>query len=135
MSYKLIKQHLQDPQYIERMVAFALDLIISLVLSIIPTLGWLLGFGYFFLKDALPMTRHDSFGKHIYKLYLSDASTGERIEKGRYEKSMIRSLILLVPIINIIDIVHFLTYGNRLADEWTNTMVRKIDSEPNQASE
>ncbi len=125
MFYKLLLQRLQTPAVLERMVAFALDAAICLVLCIIPIIGYFVGLIYFFLKDALPFTSGDSLGRHLYHLKLVDRETNQRITKGRLEKSIIRGLILFVPIINIIDAVYYIRHEHRLADEWVNTTVIK----------
>ncbi|GAO30966.1 hypothetical protein JCM15548_13291 [Geofilum rubicundum JCM 15548] len=39
------------------------------------------------------------------------------------EKSIIRGLVMMIPILNIIDIWYFLTKGYRLADKWAETTV------------
>ncbi len=132
MLYNKIKEQLQNPFFVERVVAFALDLIICLVLGIIPIIGWLIGFAYFILKDSLAFTNYASFGKHIYNLALVDSSTGEKIEKIFDEKIVLRGLILLVPIINLVDIYYFITTGRRAADKWTGTEVIKIETNDNE---
>lgn len=128
MLHQQFLKKLQDPSTLERLVAFTLDASISLALSIIPMVGLYIGMVYFFMKDALPFNRGESFGKHLYQLKLVDRETLQEIDKGRFEKSVIRSLILIIPIINIIDIVYFFKLGHRLADEWTNTLVVKKDT-------
>ena len=51
-------------------------------------------------------------------------STNQRVQ---IEKSIIRSLIMLIPILNIVDIISFLKTGTRLADRWIGTKVVKIE--------
>ncbi len=127
MQFINIKNNLTNPLIIERIVAFALDITICLILNIIPVIGWIAGLLYFLLKDSLPFTNYGSFGKHIYKLSVIDLTSKEVKSRIQIEKSIIRSLVILIPIINIIDIIQFLNTGRRLADEWTTAEVVKIE--------
>lgn len=112
--------HATSAVWLEREVAFAIDVIICLTLTIFPTVGWVLGLAYFMCKDALPFTNSSSLGKIIYGLKAVNINTEERLT---LEKSIIRSIILIVPILNIFDIYHFLKTGVRLADKWTESKV------------
>ena len=128
MFFKLLLQRLQTPAILERMVALTLDISICAVLCIIPLVGYIIGLLYFFLKNALPFTTGESWGKQLYHLKLVDGDTRQRINKGRLEKSIIRSLILIVPVINIIDMVYYIRHEHRLADQWVNTLVIKDEA-------
>jgi RDD family. len=129
MFYQLLIQRIKTQVVLERVVALILDASISLALSIIPVVGYIVGALYFFLKDALPFSNGESFGKHLYQLKLVDRETTQDLGKGKFEKSIIRSLILITPIINIIDIVYFIKHEHRLADEWVNTSVIKKENQ------
>ena len=128
MFYQLLIQRIKTQVVLERVVALILDASIALALSIIPVVGYIVGALYFFLKDALPLANGESFGKHLYQLKLVDRETNQDLGKGKFEKSIIRSLILITPIINIIDIVYFIKHEHRLADEWVNTSVIKKEN-------
>lgn len=128
MLFHLLLQRIKTPIILERIIALIIDASICLTLSIIPVLGYTIGALYFFLRDALPFTNGESFGKLLYQLKLVDRETNQEIEKGKVEKSIIRSLILVIPILNIIDIIYFFKHQHRLADEWVNTVVIKKET-------
>lgn len=124
MKIKDIYINATTTEMLEREFAFAVDLIICLTLAIFPKIGWILGSLYFFAKDAIPTTGGRSFGKLLYGLKTVSVSTNQRVQ---IEKSIIRSLIMLIPILNIVDIISFLKTGTRLADRWIGTKVVKIE--------
>ncbi|MBN2164671.1 MAG: RDD family protein [Marinilabiliaceae bacterium] len=109
---------------IERMIALMLDSISVFILSLFPLWGCFFGIAYFLLKDALPFLNGQSIGKYFMGLKVVNKESLTPITKD-YKKSIIRGVVLLIPILNIIDIYRYLTIGERLADKWAETVVIK----------
>lgn len=132
---KSIKENISTPIFLERSVAFSIDLLSCFSLSIIPSFGWVLALAYFLLKDANLLGSKSSIGKSIYSLRIVDADTQEPAEKGMMEKTLIRNLILVVPLLNILDIFHLMNHGVRLADQWTGLTVVRPEDEKKQETD
>lgn len=87
-----------------------------------PRVGWMFGLIYHLTRDSLPFLNGQSFGKKLMRLKVV------RIPEllpltGSPEKSVIRGVVFLIPLLNLIDIWHLLTKGQRLADKWAETTV------------
>lgn len=108
----------------ERLLAALIDgILISLVSA--TGIGTVIGIAYHLTKDALPFLDGQSIGKKILKIRAICAETNQSI-KNNYEKAMIRSVTLLIPIFNIIDA--FLVFSKdrtRFGDQWAKTIVVK----------
>jgi uncharacterized RDD family membrane protein YckC len=113
-----------------RFFAFLIDFGISLILCFIPKVGWMFGLIYFLGKDAMPALKGQSIGKKVFNIRILDKSTNEPLYLHP-RSSIIRGLILLIPVVNIIDIYLLLTKGYRLADKWTETYVLKEEKASN----
>lgn len=107
---------------IERFIAFILDILSALILSLFPLWGWLLGIAYLLTKDALPIFDGRSIGKYYMNLRIVNKGTIDSITNN-YKKSIIRGIVMLTPILNLVDIYHYLISGERLADKWADTIV------------
>ncbi len=107
---------------LERMIAFAIDLLAIVCVSLLPPIGIILGVVYFFLRDSLPFGVNASFGKNIYSLKVITVEN-EQIRRAPWHKSVVRCLILIIPILNLVDIFYFLRDGKRLVDTWLGTDV------------
>lgn len=112
-----------EPAWLEREIAFTVDMFICLTLAVCPTYGTYLATGYFVLRDALPFGKRMSFGKAIYGLRVE--SVDEK-KDGLWKKIVIRNLVTFIPLVNIYDVYLFLANGERLADRWSKTEVRKM---------
>ncbi|MBP5364922.1 MAG: hypothetical protein J6Y82_03250 [Bacteroidales bacterium] len=110
-------------KWLEREVAFLIDIVICATIAIFPRIGFIISALYFFLKDALPFGGASSFGKSIYGLKVKDAD--DQPVRHFWRKTIVRNLIIVIPILNLVDIYYFLKTGVRLADEWTSTKVEK----------
>lgn len=106
----------------ERIFAAIIDLLIVVVLSLFPRIGWMLGLLYHLTRDSLPFLKGQSFGKHLLHIKVITLPKQESLVKFP-EKSVIRGLVMLIPILNLIDIWHLFTRGRRLADIWSQTTV------------
>ena len=122
---QLLKNVLTKP-CIEREAAFCIDVAICATLAIFPTLGPVAALLYFFFRDCLPFRVPQSFGKQIYSLRIvRNAEADGRVP--RWQTSVIRNLILVIPLLNLVDFWRFAKRGRRLADDWTGTHVIKDD--------
>lgn len=127
---KKIKENIRSIAFLERIIAFAIDLAIALSLSILPSFGWILCLCYFLWRDSLPFSKKQSFGKSIYHLKVVE-ETGTEYYALSKEKAFIRNMIVLIPFLNLMDGYQFLLSGQRLADRWTQTKVIKISAPEN----
>lgn len=121
---KQLIENMLSRKWLEREVAFSIDMIICITLAIFPRIGFIISILYFFLKDSLPIEGGSSFGKSIYNLKVKEKD--EQQHRFFWQKTIVRNLILIIPILNFVDIYYFLKNGIRLADEWTSTKVEKV---------
>lgn len=112
---------------VEREAAALVDLIFSFTLATLPGIvGSVAGVAYFLLRDG----RGNGMGKRLYGLETVRAADGRR---ASWSTAMLRSLLLLVPLFNLVDMWHFFESGRRLTDEWLGTEVRKVGPPPSDA--
>ncbi len=106
----------------ERLIATIIDIAIVMGLCLFPRIGWMFGLIYHLTKDSLPFLGGQSFGKKL--MHIKAVTVPQQLPlTGFPEKSVIRGLVLLIPILNLIDIWFLLTKGYRLADNWAQTGV------------
>lgn len=109
-----------------REAAFVVDVAISLALAVIPgKLGWVACVGFFMLRDVAD-AEHQSPGKSLYKLRIISTKSGNAVG---WRTSVVRSIILLTPLLNFVDIAHFVRTGRRLTDEWLDIDVVQGEAE------
>ena len=106
----------------ERVFAFVIDVAIVGGLCLFPVIGWIFGLLYFLLRDALPYLNGQSFGKKLMKIQVISLQEEESL-MGSYEKSALRAIVMLIPILNLIDIWFLFSTNYRLADRWAQTAV------------
>lgn len=107
----------------ERTMAFLIDVFLSMLFSVFPFYGWVVAIAYFFLKDALPFGITASVGNNIYGYRVVNISPDGKAEALPWYKSVARNLLILVPILNIIDLISFLRRRRRFCDEWLGVLV------------
>ena len=103
-------------------MAFVIDCAIAFGLGMFPKIGWIFGVIYFLLKDSLYFTKGQSFGKKIMKIQVVSDHKNEPLINYP-QKSLIRNLILLIPILNLVEIYFFLLRTKRLGEIWSETSV------------
>ncbi|MFW6043121.1 MAG: RDD family protein [Marinilabiliaceae bacterium] len=108
----------------ERLLAGLVDLIVAALLSLFPRIGWMFGLLYILMKDSLPFLNGQSFGKKLFHLR-TIALPHYSALTGWPEKSVIRGLVLLIPILNLIDLYYLIIHKVRIADRWAETRVIK----------
>ena len=109
----------------DRFLAWLMDMLCVGLLCLVPVIGWLLGIAYFFMKDALSFLHGQSVGKRIRGIKVVNASTLDTID-GDYGTSAKRSLLFLVPVLNLIDgFMVFSADHRRFGDILAETIVIK----------
>jgi len=106
----------------ERFVAALIDLVIVCGLCMFPRIGWMFGLIYHLTRDALPFLHGQSFGKKLLHIKVVAQPNNMPLTSSP-EKSVIRGIVFLIPVLNLIDILHLFTKGQRLADKWAETEV------------
>ena len=109
---------------LERLLAALIDGILITLVSA-TGIGSVIGLAYHLTKDALSFLDGQSIGKKLVKIRVINADTNQPITNN-YEKAMIRSVTLLIPIFNVIDA--FLVFSKdrtRFGDQWAKTIVIK----------
>jgi uncharacterized RDD family membrane protein YckC len=106
----------------ERIIAAIIDLVIVIGLCLFPRIGWIFGLIYHLMRDSMPLLNGQSFGKHLMRIKVIVLPQQDSMIKYP-EKSIIRGIVTLIPILNIIDVWYLFYKGQRLADIWTSTAV------------
>ncbi|RJX29472.1 MAG: hypothetical protein C4554_00710 [Dethiobacter sp.] len=123
-----------------RIFAFLVDAVVASLLSLVPFIGWLIGFFYMLLRDGL--TESGSPGKKLLNLHVT-TKYGEQIT---YMESFRRNVIFAFPVIlSIIPLIGWIISGllsiviyviellamandprgRRNGDRWAGTIVRE----------
>lgn len=113
---KLLFDNATTTRWLEREVAFIIDVIIVALVSVFPRLGWIFGLLYFLFRDSLPIGDGCSFGKSLYRLVVTNNDIAKT--RANWRKPLIRNIIFFIPILNLVDIYYFLRDGRRLIDIW-----------------
>lgn len=108
-----------------RFVSSMLDLLLAFTLGyIVPVLGPILFVVYFLCKDAFPFFNSQSIGKKLLQIKVVKADTQQSLQ-GDYSASIFRSITLLIPGLNLIELVLLFSNRERLGDKWAGTTVVK----------
>jgi uncharacterized RDD family membrane protein YckC len=123
-----------------RIIAGVIDAVLASVVMvtlamILPFFAGMIGFlayaGYMICRDSLPFLGGQSVGKKIMKIRAVTLD-GQSLA-GKWEVSLLRSGVLLIPAFGIVEIIILATregkpeQGRRLGDEWAKT---KVIAEP-----
>ena len=106
----------------ERILAGLIDIIVAVLLSLFPKIGWMFGVIYLLAKDSLAFLNGQSFGKKLFNLR-TIALPHHSSLSGWPEKSIIRGLVLIIPVLNLIDFYYLIIHKVRIADRWAETRV------------
>lgn len=107
---------------IRRMAAFALDCFIAFLLGLFPLGGWVLSVIYLLFRDAFPFLNGKSAGKSFFHLRVVKKRTLRPLTRS-FKRSFKRSVTLLIPGLNLVDIYMYFTKGERIGDHWADTLV------------
>lgn len=109
-----------------RLISSLMDFLLAFTMGyVIPFLGPVLCILYFLSKDALPVLGGQSVGKKLLQIKVVKKPSFQAITKD-YPSSILRSVTLLIPGLNLIELIFILSNKERLGDRWANTTVRKI---------
>jgi uncharacterized RDD family membrane protein YckC len=106
----------------ERVIAAVIDIVIVAGLCLFPRIGWIIGLAYHLMRDSLPFLKGQSCGKRLMQMQVIMLPEQESLVNNP-EKSIVRGIVSLVPVLNLIDIWFLFTTGYRLADRWAETAV------------
>lgn len=138
-DYDLFNQTTELASGGQRALAGFIDLIIANVLNSLFHASFnlgesfslgigLLGAVYILLRDALPFLDGQSIGKKILKIRAVEIESGESL-KNNWGTSVVRSISLVIPIINIVDFfMVFSASKQRFGDKWGKTVVIKEET-------
>lgn len=109
-----------------RLIGSLMDFFLAFTMGyVIPVLGPVLCVLYFLGKDALPFLDGQSVGKKLLQIRVVRKSDAKAITRD-YSSSILRSVTLLIPGLNIIELVLVLSHKERLGDLWANTTTTKV---------
>ncbi len=114
----------QTPFFTERLLAGLIDMAIAAGLSLFPQIGWIFGLIYFLFKDCLPFINGQSFGRKLFNIKVVSRKTQTSLVANA-DKAVIRQIIFFVPVLNIVELVCFLFYPDRLGSKWSDTEIIK----------
>ena len=109
-----------------RIVAYLIDVLIMVVVSIIPILGFIVVIAYSLTRDALPFLDGQSIGKKVMKLRA--VTEDGRPLTNNWGPAIIRNVVLFIPFFPIGELIVMLTNANkqRLGDQWAKTRVVSV---------
>lgn len=110
------------PLFYERIMAFLIDLVISIGLCLFPRIGWMFGLVYFLLRDSLPFNNGQSYGRRVFKIRVVQKNDNTSI-LGLHEKSLMRQISLLIPGFNLFECYTFFFKNDRYGAIWSDTKV------------
>jgi len=122
------KTELKKAEVSDRVIAFIIDGAVAFIFGFVPIVGWIAGFIYGLVKDAMvagPLEGR-SVGKHLMNLKVVDPENGEDIDYG---KSALRNVVWAIPLVNLIMLFVELYLaatdekGMRVGDKIAKTMV------------
>lgn len=105
---------------IKRIVAFLIDMIVCIILYQFPKYGLIVSISYFIIRDSIILNGR-SFGKRLCHLYVKEK--GNKSLNVGSSKMILRSLFLLVPILNLMDIYYLFKTEERMVDKWLGLQV------------
>lgn len=109
-----------------RLTSSLMDFFLAFTLGyVIPVLGPVLCILYFLCKDALPFLNGQSVGKKLLHLKVVTKPDAKPITRD-YSSSILRSVTLLIPGLNLIELILILFHKERLGDHWAKTTVIKV---------
>ena len=106
----------------ERVIAAVIDIAVAVGISFFPKIGWIFGLFYFLIKDSIPFFKGQSLGKKLMRIKTITLPEQESLVSYP-EKSIIRGVVALIPVLNLIDLLFLYSTGYRLADGWAQTAV------------
>jgi len=109
-----------------RIVAYLIDAILMALMSFVPIAGWIAAIAYGLTRDALPFLDGQSVGKKA--MGLRAVSEDGQPLTNNWGPSIIRNIVLWIPLFPIVELIVMLTNENglRLGDQWGKTRVISV---------
>ncbi|MCC7244399.1 MAG: RDD family protein [Saprospiraceae bacterium] len=109
-----------------RILAYIIDVLVSIPLYLIPYLGLFLGVAYFIVRDGLPFLDGQSIGKKAMGIR-AVTMDGQSLS-GNWGPAIIRNAVLLIPFFPLVELIVMLNNANkqRLGDQWAGTRVVSV---------
>lgn len=106
-----------------RILAYIIDILIMIPISLIPILGYLVIIAYTLLRDALPFLDGQSIGKKVMKIR-AVTEDGQPLTNN-WGASAVRNIPMVIPIFPLVELIVLLTNQKkqRLGDQWAKTRV------------
>jgi uncharacterized RDD family membrane protein YckC len=109
-----------------RILAYLIDVLVTIPVYLIPILGLFLGLAYFLTRDGLPFLDGQSIGKKAMGLR-AVTEDGQPLTNN-WGPALIRNVVLLIPFFPIVELIVMLTNSKkqRLGDQWAKTRVISV---------
>jgi uncharacterized RDD family membrane protein YckC len=109
-----------------RILAYLIDVLVTIPVYLIPILGLFLGLAYFLTRDGLPFLDGQSIGKKAMGLR-AVTEDGQPLTNN-WGPALIRNVVLLIPFFPIVELIVMLTNPKkqRLGDQWAKTRVISV---------
>ncbi|MCQ2226632.1 MAG: RDD family protein [Bacteroidales bacterium] len=120
--FRTIAKNVLTLRWLEREIAFCVDLFVCAAIAICPNIGYAAAVLYFIIRDACPFGMQTNLGKSVYGLRV----VNENGENPSWRSAILRNIVVFIPFANIYDFYLFISTGDRLADRWSQTHVAKV---------
>jgi uncharacterized RDD family membrane protein YckC len=109
-----------------RIVAYIIDVVLIILVSFVPFVGWVAGVVYAITRDALPFLEGQSVGKKAMGLR-AVTEDGQALTNN-WGPSIIRNIVLFIPLFPLVELIVMLTNDKnlRLGDQWAKTQVISV---------
>ena len=109
-----------------RIVAYLIDIVLVILMSLVPIAGWIAAIVYVITRDALPFLDGQSIGKKA--MGLRAVSEDGQALTNNWGPSIIRNIVLFIPFFALVELFVLLSNekGLRLGDQWAKTKVISV---------
>ena len=106
-----------------RILAYLIDVLITIGVSFVPAVGWIAGSLYYLTRDGLPFLNGQSVGKRA--MGIRAVTTDGASLSNNWGPALIRNIVLFIPVFPLVELIVMLTNPNkqRLGDQWAHTKV------------
>jgi hypothetical protein len=109
-------------------MAFGVDILVAGLLCAFPRIGWVFGLIYFLFKDSMPFMKGQSYGRKLFGIKVVNEQDSSSLVSTP-QKSLIRTIIFFIPVLNIYELYAFFFLEHRLGERWSETRVIKIKND------
>lgn len=109
-----------------RIVAYLIDIVLVILMSLVPIAGWIAAIVYVITRDSLPFLDGQSIGKKA--MGLRAVSEDGQALTNNWGPSIIRNIVLFIPFFALVEFFVLLSNekGLRLGDQWAKTKVISV---------